>query len=132
MSMRGIRGATTIESDTSANVLSATRELLETMLTANPGLKPADIGSAIFTVTEDICSAFPARAARDLGWAGVPMLDAREIPVPGSLPLCIRVLLQWNTAREQSEISHIYLRGARALRPDLELSTLDITEDEKR
>ena len=132
MSMRGIRGATTIESDTSTNVLNATREMLEAMLSGNPGLEPADIASVIFTVTEDIRSAFPARAARELGWAGVPMLDAREIPVPGGLPLCIRVLLHWNTDKEQAEIRHIYLRGARALRPDLELSTLELTEEEKR
>ena len=132
MSMRGIRGATTIESDTSAKVLDATRELLEAILAGNTGLKPADIASAVFTVTEDICSAFPASAARELGWAGVPMLDSREIPVPGSLPLCIRVLLHWNTDKEQAEIRHIYLRGARALRPDLELSTLELTEEEKR
>jgi chorismate mutase len=132
MSMRGIRGATTIESDTGTNVLSATREMLEAMLAGNPGLEPADVGSVIFTVTEDIRSAFPARAARDLGWTGVPMMDAREIPVPDALPLCIRVLLHWNTNKEQAEIRHIYLRGARALRPDLELSTLELTEEEKR
>jgi chorismate mutase len=60
------------------------------------------------------------------------MLDGREIPVPGSLPLCIRVLLHWNTDREQAEIRHIYLRGARALRPDLELSNLEPTEEEKK
>lgn len=132
MSMRGIRGATTIESDTGTNVLSATRELLEAILAGNPGLQPADVGSVIFTVTEDIRSAFPARAARDLGWTGVPMMDAREIPVPDALPLCIRVLLHWNTDKEQAEIRHIYLRGARALRPDLELSTLELTEEEKR
>lgn len=132
MSMRGIRGATTIESDNSTNVLAATRELLQAMLAANPSLTPEAIGSAVFTVTEDICSAFPASAARELGWADVPMLDGREIPVPGSLPLCIRVLLHWNTEKSQAEIRHIYLRGARALRPDLELSTLDITEEEKR
>jgi chorismate mutase len=132
MSMRGIRGATTIESDTGTNVLNATREMLEAMLAGNPGLEPADVGSVIFTVTEDIRSAFPARAARDLGWTGVPMMDAREIPVPDALPLCIRVLLHWNTDKEQAEIRHIYLRGARALRPDLELSTLELTEEEKR
>ncbi len=132
MNMRGIRGATTIESDTSTNVLAATRELLEAILAANAGLEPTAIGSAIFTVTDDICSAFPARAARELGWAGVPMLDGREIPVPGSLPLCIRVLLHWNTDREQAELRHIYLRGARALRPDLELSNLEPTEEEKK
>lgn len=132
MSMQGIRGATTIESDTSINVLSATRELLEAMLNANPELKPVDIGSAFFAVTEDIHSAFPAQAAREIGWVAVPMLDAREIPVPGSLPLCIRVLLQWNTAKGQGEIRHVYLRGAEKLRPDLQLSAVDQKKDEKR
>jgi chorismate mutase len=119
MTMRGIRGATTIEADIKEDVLTATRELLKEIFKFNPGLKPEDIGSAIFTTTQEIVSAFPAAAAREIGWDHVPMVCAREIPVPGSLPLCIRVLIQWNTETKQDAIQHVYLRSAKKLRPDL-------------
>ena len=120
--MRGIRGATTIEKDEREQVSAAVRELLEAILSANPELSSADIASALFTVTGDIISAFPAAAARAMGWDEVPMLCTREIPVPGSLPLCIRVLLHWNTEQNSQEIKHVYLRNAKALRPDWVLS----------
>ena len=119
MITRGIRGATTIKADTKENVLSATHELLDAIQAANPDLKLDDIASAIFSTTEDVASAYPALAARQMGWDLVPMMCAREIPVPGSLPLCIRVLIHWNTNKEQSAINHIYLRDAVKLRPDL-------------
>jgi chorismate mutase len=119
MSMRGIRGATSVEADQSDQVLSASRELLEAVLAANPGLEPGDIASLIFTVTEDIVSVYPALAARQMGWALVPMICAREIPVPGGLVHCIRVLILWNTATPQDAIHHVYLREAVKLRPDL-------------
>ena len=119
MTTRGIRGATTIKTDTKENILSATRELLDAILAANPDLKPGDIASAIFTTTEDVASAYPALAARQMGWDLVPMMCACEIPVPGSLPLCIRVLIHWNTDNGQAAINHIYLRDAVKLRPDL-------------
>lgn len=89
------------------------------ILDANPGLRTEDIASAVFTITEDIASAYPALAARQMGWDLVPMICAREIPVPESLPLCIRVLIHWNTDREQCAIKHVYLRKAVKLRPDL-------------
>lgn len=117
--MRGIRGATTIEKDTAENVLSATRELLETIFASNPDLDARDIASAIFTTTTDVKSAFPALAARQYGWVRVPMICTHEIPVPGGLPSCIRVLIHWNTDRTQNEIRHVYLREAKNLRPDL-------------
>jgi chorismate mutase len=119
MTMRGIRGATTIESDQAEQVLSATCELLEAICSANSQLQTADIASALFTMTDDIVSAYPARAARQLGWDMVPMMCAREIPVLGSLPRCIRVLIHWNTDLEQASIHHVYLRAAVILRPDL-------------
>jgi chorismate mutase len=119
MTTRGIRGATTIESDNHGSVLSATTELLEAILRANPDLQTADIASAFFTVTDDIASAYPALAARQMGWEHVPMIGAREIPVEGSLPLCIRTLIHWNTDKTQDEIKHVYLREAIKLRPDL-------------
>jgi len=119
MTIRGIRGATTIESDQAEQVLSATCELLEAICSANSQLQTADIASALFTMTDDIASAYPARAARQLGWDMVPMMCAREIPVLGSLPHCIRVLIHWNTDQEQASIHHVYLHAAVELRPDL-------------
>jgi chorismate mutase len=82
-------------------------------------LRTEDIASAIFTVTDDIASIYPALAARQIGWDLVPMMCACEIPVPGGLPMCIRVLIHWNTDRTQSAIQHVYLRNAVKLRPDL-------------
>jgi chorismate mutase len=115
---RGIRGATTVENNCAAEILAATRELLGRIIALNDA-KEEDVASAIFTVTPDLTAAFPAKAARELGWRRVALLDAQEIPVPGSLPRCVRVLIHWNTARPQEEIRHVYLRGAAALRPDL-------------
>jgi len=119
MAIRGIRGATTVSADEPDLILEATRELLEAILAANKSMKPEDIGSALFTVTDDLASTFPAQAARQMGWSMVPMTCAREIPVPGSLPKAIRVLVHWNTETPQSEIKHVYLRDAVKLRPDL-------------
>ncbi len=119
MPLRGIRGATVASQDQAEAVLEATRELLEAIQSANSQLKPRDIASAIFTVTEDIQSAYPAKAARQLGWSEVPLMCAREIPVPGSLCLCIRVLVHWNTDLPQEAIRPVYLGAAAALRPDL-------------
>jgi chorismate mutase len=119
MTIRGIRGAITITADETEQVLSATQELLTSILEANSALQTEDIASALFTVTEDIVSAYPAQAARQIGWELVPMMCAREIPVPGSLPLCIRVIIHWNTELEQPAIQHVYLRDAVKLRPDL-------------
>jgi chorismate mutase len=119
MTVRGLRGATCSVENQAEAILTATRELLEEMLAANPALQIADLASAFFTVTEDLTAAHPALAARQLGWELVPLLCAREIPVPGSLPRCIRVLLHWNTNLPQCAIQHVYLREAACLRPDL-------------
>jgi chorismate mutase len=119
MSIRGIRGATTVTADEPDLILQATRELLEEILTENEGMRPEDVASAIFTVTDDLASTFPAQGARQMGWGLVPMLCAREIPVPNSLPRVIRVLVHWNTDLPQNEITHVYLRDAVKLRPDL-------------
>jgi len=120
MSVRGIRGATVATSDQADEILQATKELLMAVLECNPDLRTQDITSAIFTVSEDLSSAYPAQAARDLGWLQVPMLCAREIPVPGGLPHCIRVLLHWNTDLPQEAVQHVYQRDAKKLRPDLQ------------
>lgn len=118
MRCRGIRGATTVEDNSAAAILEATEELLAQIVRAN-GLAAEDVVSAFFTATPDLTAAFPARAARELGWQHVALLDAQEIPVPGSLPRCVRVLIHWNTDKPQDEIQHIYLRGAASLRLDL-------------
>ena len=119
MPIRGIRGATTVSADEPDLILQATRELLEVILEENEGMEPGEVASAIFTVTDDLVSTFPAQGARQMGWGLVPMLCAREIPVPNSLPRVIRVLVHWNTEIPQSEIVHVYLRDAMKLRPDL-------------
>jgi len=119
MPIRGIRGATTVTSDDPDLILQATCELLEAILDENNGLHLEDIASALFTMTDDLASAYPALAARQMGWDQIPMMCAREIPVPQGLPRCIRVLIHWNTDKAQSAIKHVYLRNAIKLRPDL-------------
>ena len=119
MTVRGIRGATTICEDQPESIRRATRELLLAVCAANPSLRPADIASVFFTVTDDLRSAYPALAARELGWGEVPLMCAQEIPVPGSLPCCIRVMILWNTDLAQNDVHHIYLHNAVQLRPDL-------------
>lgn len=122
MPTRGIRGAVQATDNTAQAILSATRELITAINAANPGLHPEDLASAIFTVTEDISAAFPAQAVREMGWENVPLLCAREIPVPGSLPRCIRVLIHWNTDLPQQSIHPVYLDAAAVLRPDFNLA----------
>ncbi len=119
MALRGIRGAVTANRDDCKEVLESTQNLLDAILKANPDLKLDDIASALFTVTPDITSVFPAKAARDMGWQQVPLMNFQEIPVIGSLRFCIRVLIHWNTDHSQEEIRHIYLGKAQALRPDI-------------
>lgn len=118
MPVRGIRGATTITADNADEVLATTGELLEAIRQANQ-FAPEAIASILFTVTSDIRSAFPAKAARLMGWDLVPLLCFQEIEVAGSLPLCIRVLIFLNTDQRQDQIQHIYLREAGSLRRDL-------------
>lgn len=119
MAVRGIRGATSVEADVPEEILSATRELLNELLKANAILDFDEIVSAIFTTSPDLKSTFPAEAARAIGMKQVPLLCASEIAVPSSLPRCIRVLLHINTDKRQGEITHVYLREARKLRPDM-------------
>ncbi len=116
MYCRGIRGATTVERNDREEILAATTELLQLLVVHND-LQTDAIASAIFTVTEDLNAEFPALAARGMGWTEVALMCAREIPVPGSLDKCIRVLLHVNTERSAAEIQHSYMRGAVNLRP---------------
>jgi chorismate mutase len=113
--MRGIRGATQAAANTVEAIEEAVVELC-TELTARNELRPDDIVWAIFTVTRDLDADFPARAARQQGWKDVPMICSQEIPVPGSMPRVIRVLLHVDS---EGSRNHVYLRGAQALRPDL-------------
>jgi len=119
MAVRGVRGATTVDKDDPQQIRAAARELMEEILRRNAIVDFDDVISAVFTTTEDLVSAFPAEAARAMGMSQVPLLCAREIPVPGSMPLCIRILLHVNTNRTPREIEHVYLRNAQKLRPDL-------------
>ena len=115
---RGVRGATTVEANTREAILNSTRQLLALIIRRN-GIQTKDIASAIFTVTSDLNAEFPALAARQLGWLDVPLLCGYEVEVPGSLMSCVRILLHWNTHRTQTEIHHVYIHDAIALRPDL-------------
>ncbi|HEX9436394.1 MAG TPA: chorismate mutase [Candidatus Limnocylindria bacterium] len=115
-SVRGIRGATTVDANERGAILAATRELLAQIVRLN-ALDPADVASVWFTTTADLDAEFPAFAAREIGWQDVPLICGREIPVPGALDRCIRVLVHWNTDRTQRDVRHVFLHRARALRP---------------
>lgn len=128
MPCRGVRGATTLGQNDREEILSATRQLLALMLRQNE-IETCDIASAIFSTTPDINAEFPALAARQLGLLDVPLLCGHEIAVPGGLPMCIRILLHWNTDKPQSQIHHVYVREAKRLRPDIEpLPPVDLEE----
>ena len=118
MLVRGIRGAITVNSNTKEEIIEITKELLIALKRVN-NFKIEDIVSIFFSATPDLNAAFPARAARELGWDRVPLFDMQEIEVPGSLPRCIRVLIQINCQKSQTEIKHCYSRGAEILRKDL-------------
>ena len=124
MICRGIRGAVAVDANESTAILAATRDLLEQIVAAN-GLDMGDVASVVFTATPDLDAAYPARAARQMGWAHVPLLCMQEMAVDGSLPRCIRVLVHWNTDLPPEAMQHVYLGKARALRPDLMEETDD-------
>lgn len=117
MPVRGIRGATVVAADEPEQILKATKRLLEDIVTANK-VDIDDIASIMFTMTPDLESAYPAQAARLLGWTNTPLLGAVETDVYGGLPRCIRVLMLVNIQKPASEITHVYLGKATTLRPD--------------
>jgi len=129
MLVRGIRGAITAESNTKEKIVKRTKELL-TILKKENDFRTEDIVSIFFSVTPDLNAAFPAQAARELGWGRIPLFDMQEIDIPGSLPRCIRILIQINCSKSQQEIRHCYLRGAKILRKDLFKETSDQKEGE--
>ena len=118
MPVWAIRGATTVENNTKKDIIDSTKELLNELIISN-NIKYDDIISAIFTVTKDLDSAFPAVSARQLGWMDIALLCSYEIDVPGSLKKCIRVLMHVNSDKNRSDLKHAYLKGAKSLRPDL-------------
>jgi chorismate mutase len=119
--VRAIRGATTASENTVDSITLVVTELLDTLEHHNQ-LESDDIISVIFTVTKDLDALYPASIARErLNWSNIPLLDVQQMYVEGSLDHCIRVLLYVNTPKNQNQIHHTYLRGARVLRPDLDL-----------
>ena len=112
---RGIRGATTVENNSAEEIISATRELLNKIVTDN-SIDTRDIAAVFFSATPDLNSAFPAKAAREIGWLDVPLFCQVEIDVPGSLGKCIRIMMLVNSTLEPEEIKHIYLKETINLR----------------
>ena len=118
LSVRAIRGATTVDADDVESITERVTALLQQIMDRN-GLAEDDIISILFTATEDIVSTFPATAARSTGLGAVPLICARELSIVGSVPHCVRVMLHVETDRPRHDIHHVYLEGARGLRDDL-------------
>jgi chorismate mutase len=116
--VRGLRGATTVDTDSPDQVTERSQELIVALMERNE-LVEDDIVSVLFTATADVTSLFPATAIREIGFGAVPLLCAAEIAVPGAMPRCIRVLLHIHTTKSKDEIHHVYLHGAQGLRDDL-------------
>ncbi len=116
--VRALRGATTVERNDAEDIAVATRELLTSMIGAND-IDVEDIISVLFTTSPDLTAAFPAAAARGIGFQTVPLMCASEIDVPGAKPLCIRVMMHAYSPRTRAEVRHVYLRDAQNLRDDL-------------
>ena len=121
MRLRGIRGATTAEANTREAILTATDELLRLMIEANH-VSAEDVASVFFTTTSDLTADYPALAARALGWHDAALMCGHEMTVPHGLPMCIRILIHWNTAARADEVQHVYIKGAAHLRPDRSFS----------
>lgn len=119
MMMRGIRGAITVSADNPEEILSETRKLVLEMAEQNQ-VDPELVASVVISTTTDISSAFPAKAVRTIeNWTFVPVMCTHEMDVPGSMPLCIRVMMHVNTPVTQKGIHHVYMNDAVKLRPDL-------------
>ena len=116
--IRGVRGATTVEHNSTRAIMSATQELLTAMIESN-GIVEDDVASILFTATPELDTAYPATAARAMGWNRTALMGFQEAHVIDGLPQCIRILIHWNTDKDLDEIQHVFLRDAVALRPDL-------------
>ncbi len=131
MPCRGLRGATTVDANTPEAILTETRRLLALMIKLND-IRPEDVSSVLFTTTRDLTAEYPALAARQLGWLDTALLCSHEMDVPSGLPRCVRVLVNWNTDKSSHDLVHVYLRGARNLRPDkAQLPPLDMDDLEQ-
>jgi chorismate mutase len=114
-----MRGAITVTQNTEEEILTATEELLKKIIEENQ-IQPDLVASVFISTTKDIDAAFPAKALRKFeGWTYVPVMCMQEMPVPNSLTMCVRIMMHVNTKKSQEEIIHVYLRGAKVLRPDL-------------
>lgn len=118
MKVRGVRGAITVHENSAEAILNATEEMLRWLIDKNE-IQEDDVASILFTSTPDLNAAFPAKAARNMGWRHVALMGFQEIDVPEGLKMCIRVLIHWNTEKTNHDLTHAFLRGAAALRPDL-------------
>lgn len=118
MAVRAIRGAIQLDVDEREHLLASTRELVTAVMEANQ-LSGDDLISILFTLTADLRSEFPALAARELGLGDVPLLCTTEIDVPGSMPRVVRLMAHAEMQVPRSQVQHVYLRGAVALRRDL-------------
>jgi chorismate mutase len=117
--IRGLRGAITVNQNTEEAIITATEELLEKIIEENH-IQPELVASVFISTTEDINAVFPAKALRKFeGWTYVPVMCMQEMPVPNSLKMCVRIMMHVNTTQSQEEINHVYLKGAKVLRPDL-------------
>ncbi len=116
--IRGIRGATTVESNSNQDILAATQELLRVMIDKN-GIIEDDVASVLFSATPELDDTFPAKAARMMGWTRTALMGFQEADVKHGLPMCVRVLIHWNTDKSIDEIQHVFLRDAVRLRPDI-------------
>ena len=118
MMFRGVRGATTATENTLEGILSVTRELLKELIRVN-GIEEDYVASVIFTSTPDLNAAFPAQAGREIGWRRTALMGCQEIDAPDDIPMCVRVLIHWNTDKGLDDIKHVYMRGTERLRRDL-------------
>ena len=118
MKVRGIRGAITVTEDTEEKIITAATELLNEIIAEND-LKKENVASVTFSLTPDLNSAFPAVAARELGWENVALFCCQELAINDALEKCIRILIHYNTDKAAAELNHIYLKNAKQLRPDL-------------
>jgi chorismate mutase len=118
VAVRAVRGAVQVESDDRAEILEATTELVTEVMARNE-LSTDDVISVLFTATTDLTAEFPALAARKLGFQEVPLLCASEISVPGAMPRVVRLMMHIETDKSRSQVQHVYLRGAAALRLDI-------------
>lgn len=127
--MRGIRGATTAAGNDAESIVEATTELLQQLVALN-GIQREEVAFVYFTTTRDLDAEYPALAARRMGWLDVPLLCGHDMevrqPNPRGVPRCVRIVLLYNTERPQREMSHAYLRGAEAIKEDLDLMRVSL------